>query len=41
MAQHPNTIPQPTPVRRDQANGNPRVPNPTKPSPLPITTPKK
>ncbi len=42
MVQPLNPIPQPTPVRREQANDAPRTPNPTKPTvPLPATTPNK
>lgn len=40
MAKPSNPIPQPTPVRREQANDKPRIPN-QKPSPFPGTTPKK
>lgn len=41
MAQPSNPIPQPTPVRRDQANDKPCTPSPTRPSQLPVPTPKK
>lgn len=40
MAQSPNPIPQPTPVRREQANDTPR-PDPVKPTPQPRYVPKK
>lgn len=41
MVQPLNPVPQPTPVRREQANDSPRPSNPTNPAPSQVTIPKK